>query len=61
MHKTPCYRCDNREIGCHINCPAYNKWKEEHNQMRETEQLESYIDLRSSGFLNTSASKRRLK
>lgn len=25
--KSPCYKCENRVIGCHAECEVYNAWK----------------------------------
>lgn len=26
--KVPCYRCSEREVGCHSKCEKYRSWKE---------------------------------
>ena len=28
MERTPCYKCNDRKIGCHGRCEAYIAWKE---------------------------------
>lgn len=27
--KTPCRECDDRQVGCHINCEKYKEFKDE--------------------------------
>ena len=27
--KPPCYKCENRAVGCHSSCSKYSEWKED--------------------------------
>lgn len=48
--KNPCYKCEDREIGCHSTCEKYNEWKKEHEILYEAERRErlSYRDPRET-------------
>lgn len=59
--KTPCYNCGDRIVGCHSSCIAYIDWKKIHDEIVSKEKLERQIDLRASGYLNTSMIKRVLR
>ena len=28
MNKNPCWKCNNRCVGCHGSCAAYKTWRE---------------------------------
>lgn len=28
MNKNPCWKCDNRCVGCHGSCAVYKTWRE---------------------------------
>lgn len=34
--KSPCYKCENREPGCHAKCEVYINWKGVHAVESET-------------------------
>ena len=33
--KNPCYKCEDRTIGCHAGCESYSAWKAEQVETRE--------------------------
>ena len=35
MEKNPCYKCKDRNVGCHSNCEKYQKWKKKSNKARD--------------------------
>ena len=40
--KKPCYGCEKRVVGCHIDCPDYKEFKEEleiKNNLKRKQQL----------------------
>jgi hypothetical protein len=43
----PCYKCTDRQVGCHSKCEKYKKWKKESNKKRDAKfidrEYESYI------------------
>ena len=38
--QAPCLFCDDKKVGCHINCEKYNNFKIEHNNWNRTIQIE---------------------
>lgn len=30
MKNSPCYKCNDREIGCHSSCEKYKEWREQY-------------------------------
>lgn len=32
--KSPCYKCEAREPGCHGKCEKYAEWRENHEALR---------------------------
>lgn len=34
--ESPCYECEQREIGCHSSCRAYNKFRKELDEYNAT-------------------------
>lgn len=43
----PCYKCTDRQVGCHSKCEKYQQWKKESNKKRDAKfidrEYESYI------------------
>lgn len=35
--KNPCYKCAEREVGCHSKCEKYKAWAKEKYQQKEAE------------------------
>ena len=30
--EAPCYKCGDRQVGCHFGCEKYGAWKERYNK-----------------------------
>ena len=50
MNKSPCYGCENREIGCHAKCEAYITFRTEQDRInreryRANDEMSAFIDL----------------
>ena len=45
---SPCLFCDEKEVGCHIDCKKYNSFREEHHKWKikvgQEKQKEYIID-----------------
>ena len=42
--KSPCYKCENRVIGCHAECEVYNAWKSKTKIESEAERMRRKAD-----------------
>lgn len=41
--KSPCMNCNNRVIGCHIDCLKYSKWVNTRQEQRKKARFEQSI------------------
>ena len=47
--KNPCYKCQEREAGCHSKCEKYQSWKLERDSLTGKNQgLDAYFDMKYS-------------
>lgn len=35
MKINPCYKCDDRKLGCHSSCKKYERWKKYNNEIND--------------------------
>lgn len=35
MNCSPCYRCEDRRVGCHASCPKYLQFKKDNEAARK--------------------------
>ena len=47
----PCYKCEEREIGCHSECGRYGKWVEEIHRMNKLISKERNLDALATGHV----------
>lgn len=41
--KSPCFRCTNRQLGCHSKCEQYKNFKEIFRKMTKEREIDRYI------------------
>lgn len=44
LHKSPCYNCSSREIGCHALCSRYAEYAEKNEEIKKREHNKRIMD-----------------
>lgn len=45
MKKNPCYQCEERQLGCHSNCPKYIEWSNKNKQINYAIRKSKYSEI----------------
>lgn len=59
--KSPCYKCDDRVVGCHAECEKYQSFAAARNEINEKRYRESTLDCQSVGQESRQRSKAKSK